>query len=257
MSVPKMIASIDYQGQTYRIDLNRPIDISIRLQDEDPQVKAWYAPSFRIEPVRAEGFIGDIAEGGSINFKNLHINPHGNGTHTECVAHISDLDLSIDRALRRYFYVAQVLSLRPEKQSNGDKLITEQQLKDGLGEHPVEALIIRTKPNDPRKRQRDYSGKNPTYLDHKGVKHLVKKGINHLLLDLPSVDREEDGGKFLAHKAFWSYPKNTRREATITEMIYVPAEVPDGIYLLDINIISIESDASPSKPILYALIKQS
>ncbi len=256
MKVPKMLANIDYHGQRYQINLNRPIDISIPLQDKGQQVKAWYAPEFAIEPVVADGFIGDIAQGGSINFKNLIINPHGNGTHTECVAHISDLDWSINDCLKRFFFLAKLVSIRPEKQTNGDKLVTAQQLMSCIGKGEAEALVLRTKPNDPRKQQRDYSGKNPAYLDHKGVLHLVKCGIEHLLLDLPSVDREEDGAKFLAHKAFWNYPKNTRMQATITEMIYVPSEVKDGLYFVDLNIISLVSDASPSKPVLYKIEAQ-
>jgi arylformamidase len=74
-----------------------------------------------------------------------------------------------------------------------------------------------------------------------------------LLLDLPSVDREEDGGNLLGHKAFWQYPENPRSACTITELIYVPSEVPDGDYLLNIQIASLELDVSPSKPVLYAL----
>jgi hypothetical protein len=76
---------------------------------------------------------------------------------------------------------------------------------------------------------------------------------------LPSVDREEDQGKLLAHKAFWNV-KNTqelnpdaRLSCTITELIFVPDAIQDGTYLLNLQIASFENDASPSKPVLYAL----
>jgi hypothetical protein len=82
---------------------------------------------------------------------------------------------------------------------------------------------------------------------------MVESGIRHLLLDLPSVDREEDGGQLLAHKAFWQYPHNTRTDATITEMVYVPNELRDGLYLLNLQTISLDLDASPSKPVVYAV----
>jgi hypothetical protein len=36
-------------------------------------------------------------------------------------------------------------------------------------------------------------------------------------------------------------------------MIYVPENIEDGIYLLNIQIASFETDASPSKPILYEI----
>jgi hypothetical protein len=80
-----------------------------------------------------------------------------------------------------------------------------------------------------------------------------------LLIDLPSVDREEDEGKLLAHKAFWNVKdvNNLNTDAclncTITEMIYVNNEVQDGSYILNLQIASFENDASPSKPVLYSL----
>ena len=89
--------------------------------------------------------------------------------------------------------------------------------------------------------------------------YIREIGIKHLLIDLPSVDREEDAGKLLAHKAFWNV-KNTkilnedaRLDCTITELIFVNDSVSDGTYLLNLQIASFENDASPSKPILYAI----
>jgi hypothetical protein len=71
---------------------------------------------------------------------------------------------------------------------------------------------------------------------------LRESGIQHLLIDLPSVDKEKDEGKLLAHKAFWNVTDvndlnlDARLEATITEMIYVPDNVADGSYLLNLQI---------------------
>jgi hypothetical protein len=76
---------------------------------------------------------------------------------------------------------------------------------------------------------------------------------------LPSVDKEKDEGKLLAHKAFWNVKDvndlnaDARLNCTITEMIYVPDEVLDGAYVLNLQIASFENDASPSKPILYQI----
>ena len=42
-------------------------------------------------------------------------------------------------------------------------------------------------------------------------------------------------------------------DATITEMIFVQDAIEDGTYLLNLQIASFENDASPSKPILYAI----
>ena len=46
-----------------------------------------------------------------------------------------------------------------------------------------------------------------------------------------------------------------RMDATITEFIYVPNTVEDGEYLLNLMIAPFENDATPSKPILYKIIK--
>ena len=58
------------------------------------------------------------------------------------------------------------------------------------------------------------------------------KAWNTCLVDLPSVDREVDGGRLEAHHAFWGLPDNPRHHCTITELVYVPSNAPDGMYLL-------------------------
>jgi hypothetical protein len=36
-------------------------------------------------------FIGKgLLQGSSTNFNNIYFNPHGHGTHTECVGHITE-----------------------------------------------------------------------------------------------------------------------------------------------------------------------
>ena len=105
----------------------------------------------------------------------------------------------------------------------------------------------------------DYSGTNPPYLSSEAMKFLVEHGVQHLLIDTPSVDREEDDGILAAHHIFWGLDADgntldeSRNKATITELIYVPDEVKDGWYLLNLQIAPLELDASPSKPILYKL----
>jgi hypothetical protein len=112
---------------------------------------------------------------------------------------------------------------------------------------------MRTLPNADAKRTANYSGTNPPYLAHEAAAYLVQLGVNHLLIDLPSVDQEADGGKLLAHKAFWQFPGNIRKACTITELIFVDTAIADGLYLLNLQITSLEMDASPSKPVLYNL----
>jgi kynurenine formamidase len=133
----------------------------------------------------------------------------------------------------------------------GDTFITAGQLEKVLESPECEALILRTLPNSPEKRTRQYSGTNPPYLLEGAAKYLAVKGITQLLVDLPSVDKEDDGGALLAHKAFWNFPGPLRMQAMITEMVYVPDDIPDGSYFLDLQVASFENDASPSRPVLY------
>lgn len=242
-----------HQNITYRADLLKPIDISIPIREGLENVNCFYAPPVAFSPVVAGNFIGDTMQGGVVNFYNIKINPHGNGTHTECVGHIAKERITIHESLKNFHFVAKLISLYPQKTVEGDRVILKNQVEEVLGETVPEALIIRTFPNDDLKLRTNYSGSNPPYLHYEAVEWLVNKGVQHLLIDLPSVDREEDGGQLLAHRAFWRYPDNVRKNCTITELIYVRNFVKDGLYLLNIQIASFELDASPSKPILYEL----
>ena len=115
----------------------------------------------------------------------------------------------------------------------------------------LEALVIRCLGNGPAKLHTNYSNTNPPYIAAEAIEWLNEIGVQHLLIDMPSVDREQDGGALAAHHAFWQYPANTQFHKTITEMIYVANEIEDGTYLLNLQIAPFENDASPSKPILY------
>ncbi|MCU0823082.1 MAG: hypothetical protein MUF77_00385, partial [Leptospira sp.] len=119
----------------------------------------------------------------------------------------------------------------------------------------VEAIAVRTLPNYADKPTKDYSGTNPTYWDAELVKKIGLAGHRHLLTDLPSLDREQDKGKLAAHKSFFGWPKPILPYRSVTELIYIPDSVPDGLYFLSIQLLNIESDASPSRPVLYSLKK--
>jgi kynurenine formamidase len=160
---------------------------------------------------------------------------------------------TINQSLKKFFNFARLISVYPKKEPGGDRVIERRQLEEHISEGEVDALLIRTLPNDSSKLIRNYSGTNPPFLSEEAASWLNETGIRHLLLDLPSVDREEDDGALAAHKAFWGYPEHVREDCTITELIYVPEHVPDGLYLLNIQIAGFEIDVSPSKPILYAI----
>lgn len=236
-----------------KYDLEKPHDISIPLHADPDNVSAWYVKPPVIEPVVSGDWIGEVKSGGSVNFRNIFFNPHGHGTHTECVGHISPEFYSINQLLKTFFFKAYVVTVQPEKIDN-DQVITLKNFDQSWINKGIEAIVIRTLPNEKAKLSRHYSSTNPPYLHHEVALFLRNHGIGHLLIDLPSVDREVDEGKLLAHRAFWNYPEQPRLNATITELIYVPDEVKDGEYLLNLQIAPFENDASPSKPVLYPLL---
>lgn len=249
-----ILSFTDTGGHSFFIDTHKPIDISIPLREGVENVNCFYAPFFETDPVRAGTFIGSTKEGGLLNFLNIKLNPHGNGTHTECVGHISKTPYTIHQTLKEFWFLAELITVEPTNMENGDKVILKEQLS--IQNPSIKAYIIRTSPNDEEKLKKQYSGTNPIYLHHEAARWLCENEIGHLLLDLPSVDREEDGGQLLAHKAFWNYPNSPRTNATITELIYVNDKIPDGLYLLNLQIASFEIDVSPSKPVLYAINRE-
>ena len=249
-----MIFQTTYQGKNYQCDLSKPLDISIPVG----QVKCFYSTDFKVSPYTAGDFVGSVKAGAPVNFFDVQMNPHGNGTHTECLGHITLKQESVNDQLQQFHFMAQLVSVAFEENAAGDKLITKNGLKTACPDELPEAIIIRTRPNYKKKLTADYSGTNPPYLDTKVMEYLVEKGVMHLLLDLPSVDREEDEGKLAAHHIFWNVANkaakdDSRKDCTITELIYVPNEIEDGLYLLNIQIPSLPLDAAPSKPVLYQL----
>ena len=252
-----MIALIENK---YEIDLSKPIDISIPLSNTDKNPIAWYIEKPEIEPVKFGDWIGKVSEGSSTNFNNIFFNPHGHGTHTECLGHITREFYSINQCLKQFFFTAELISITPES-INDDLIITKNQIEIALNGKKLEAIIIRTLPNLESKKHKNYSKTNPPYLSEEAATFIREIGIQHLLIDLPSVDREEDEGKLLAHKAFWNVKDvnnlndDARLNCTITEMIYVNDSIKDGSYILNLQFASFENDASPSKPVLYKIQK--
>ena len=252
-----MKIELNHNGQAFTTDLSHPIDLSIPLREGLENPNCFWAPPVEIWPVVAGDFVGDTTKGGVVNFKNITLNPHGNGTHTECVGHIATQKFTINQCLTRFHFLAKLVTLYPTRLENGDRVILKSQLEEVLKPGETEAFILRTLPNDDHKLTVNYSGSNPPYLHHEAAAYLVDCGIQHLLLDLPSVDREEDGGKLLAHRAFWQYGggfDDIRQNCTITEMIFVKNEIQDGVYLLNLQIASLELDASPSKPVVFQIL---
>ncbi|WP_066221861.1 cyclase family protein [Formosa haliotis] len=249
-----MIATIQTNSKKYKIDFTQPLDISIPLSASSTNVTAWYVDPPKIEPVvDDEGSVARVSEGASINFNNISFNPHSHGTHTECVGHITEDVHSVNQNLKEYFFLAEVITVVVEKFGD-DLVISKKQLQFALGNKKRKAVIIRTIPNTLEKLSKQYSHTNPPYLQEDAAVYLREKGVDHLLVDLPSIDKEKDDGQWLAHHAFWDTKGELRKHATVTEFVYVHNYIQDGTYFLNLQIAPIENDATPSKPILYQVL---
>lgn len=242
------------------INLSEPIDISIPIHNKENPVLAWYCDPIEISPVMTDRFVGDVNKGGAVNFRNIFINPHAHGTHTECLGHISKDWVSINQCLKEFHFMAKLISIQPQNWSNPDydqedRIINRSDLSNKLDQLDtgVKALVIRTLPNSKDKLAQNYSNTNPIYFSKEAIDYIVELGIDHLIVDLPSIDREEDEGQLIGHHTFWNYPENPQYQRTITELVYVPNEIEDGVYFLNIQITSLENDASPSKLTLYEI----
>ena len=271
-----MILSIQINHQTYKIDSENPLDISIPLDFNGAQPNAYGVEIAQSKPCEAENLIGDTRRGGSCNFEQVKFIPHCNGTHTECVGHITHERISVHDCLKDVFIPAILISVEAENASETnetyavelnekDKLITRKSLASSLpnSANPKsqipnpKSLIVRTLPNDESKLTREYLEIIPPFFSTEAMKFIREIGVKHLLVDMPSIDRIFDEGKLSNHRIFWnveqgaySISESSLVNNTITELIFIPNEIADGNYLLNLQIAAFASDASPSRPIL-------
>lgn len=254
-----MKVKISTNNENFKVDFNRPIDLSLTSKVKN-SFKAWYVDEIKINTIKSEGFIGSVKEGGSVNFRELLINPHGNMTHTESVGHISQDNIYVNEILQSFHFISQVITVVPKKEfiidENGGKetdlVIDVDQIKNKILPK-MEAVILRTQNHFEELAYKTYHNTNWPYLKEETAAYLRNIGVQHLLIDQPSIDKEFDQGKLLAHKAFWNYPNEIDQKRTITELIGIPDKVKDGKYLLNISLANIENDASPSRPIIYEI----
>jgi arylformamidase len=259
-------------GRSFQVDFGQAHSLAIPLDFAGPQPACFGAPRAESNPLRSGGFTGDTRLGGSCNCEVLTLAPHCNGTHTECVGHVTDERVAVSERVPGGLSLARLVTVAPVAASDstegsdpapaaGDRLLTASALEAALGNGdapPTTALIVRTGTDEPH---RAYIGPAPApYLTREAAAFLVARGIETLVLDLPSADRADDGGKLTAHRVFFGLPRGSRRaadssrpRASITELAWIGPGIPDGLYLLDLQLPAFLTDAAPSRPLLYAV----
>jgi kynurenine formamidase len=235
------------------VDVSKPIDISLHITPNE-QVNAFFLPRATFVPYRNGSFVASIEEGGPVRCDIITFAPHGNGTHTECIGHVAGQRYRLPQCMTDLVDAAQLITVALTE-INGDRVVTRQALEQAWSDSGCTTLVIRTTPNDDTKRLRQWSGTNPPYVQPEAMQLIVDRGVRHLMIDLPSVDREESAGQLPAHWAFWQWPAAPRETCTITEFIYVPDTVVDGTYGMMFNIAGFDGDAAPSRPQLLPIIQ--
>lgn len=258
----------------YLIDLDRGIDISIPVSFAEQQMQAFSAPAATAAPFSMADHAASVAAGAGYNCPVFTFSAHLHGTHTECVGHISGQQHIVqDTAGHPGLMPALLITAGPVAAAGcgesyvpafdqADRVITQAALADAFEQYPdpglFDALVVRTLPNGDNKKTQNDNTAPPPFFTHEAMHAIVQAGFKHLLIDAPSVDRLQDQGRLSNHHIFWGVEQGSNdvpepSSKTITELIFVPDEIKDGVYMLDLNISNIRSDAAPSRPVLYAM----
>jgi len=268
-----MKIEFEHNGHRYTSDLSQGRSLAINLDFDGPQPNHFGADKASRKPLELGDFVGRTARGGGCNVDDIFLVPHCNGTHTETIAHIVDDEVFVGQVVRFSPLLGLLISVesvlasethdvyRPPLEGS-DRVITADTIKSQVGNRSgMDALIVRTRPNAETKKSRAYAeGNEPAFLTVEATEFIVELGVKHLLIDLPSVDRMYDDGLLTNHHLFWNVAEQTHRlsaecwrEKTISEMIFVPDAIQDGLYLLSIQVPSFCTDAAPSRPIVYEI----
>jgi len=308
---------------SFRVNFATAFDASIPVSDVSMQkgdckcsrckpVGAFGLPDAKIGPIKIGGWEGATRAGSSVNCDEFLFCPHSSGTHTECRGHIMTDGPTIDTVISQMGGLGPRLGLllsvlpvslgssgetyAPNKAAPEDMVITRAGIEQAL--HVIKekfpataanlqvcsgAIALRTNSRGSKDTFK-FSQTNPPYLTVEAAEYLASElGCHHLIVDLPSVDREDDGGVLAVHRTIFRYNLPLRDEAgvyptnntlvklrtekgisvfdetpdnacrTITELARFPdnATLPDGPVLIDLQVAPIASDAAPSRPVLF------
>jgi kynurenine formamidase len=277
-----MMITIELLNETYLLNTVKPLSLAIPVEFQTEEnittqpnhFSAHFAAS---KPMQAGPFIGDTELGGSCNVNELTINPHCNGTHTETIAHICDFNHELSTKITDIspaaFMPCVLVSIKPKQLSDttetytpalvaGDQIITRTALESLIANYnneQLQCLTIRTLPNNEDKCRQIYAQNNqPPFFSREAILYLNERGVEHLVLDTPSLDRLHDDGLLTCHHLFWQVEEGSHQanneslvNKTITEMAFIDNQTSDGFYFINLQIPAFINDAAPSNPVLY------
>ena len=248
------VLKVKHNSLEYTLKNCNAFDLSIQNNFSDQAPTFYNAKQPKNVAFESNHFIGDVKQGGSCNVPVVSLNIHCNGTHTECEGHVNDSSLSVIDVCPIGFIPASIISVKPENawgtnesyhvQIKEDLVVTKKSIEGKINDL-CSALIIRTNPNEDSKKSRNYNEKSAPFFTHQAIDYITSKGIKHLLVDLPSIDKSDDGGQLGNHKRFFKHGK------TISEFLFIDNALEDGFGFLNIQIPNWSLDAAPSRPIFY------
>jgi kynurenine formamidase len=240
------------------VDFNAATSLALPLDFDAAQPQHFGAPPATSTPYRVGSFEGAVARGASCNCQRITLIPHCNGTHTESASHLT----LQQRPLHEFVPAGPMDAVLPESSAAtsedslpaphaADRLITRGALLAAWSQSRAagpQALLLRT--------GTAWGDNAPPYLSQQLMQELVARGIEHLVTDLPSVDRLEDDGLLTAHRIFFGLPERgtnldeaRRAHCTITELAHFPRHLVDGSCALQLQIPAFSGDAVPSRPL--------
>lgn len=257
-----MKAVIELAGRPRQVELDAGSSLAIPIEPGGRHPRFFTDQTVGFDTLSIGSFTGQVSAGGSCNVETVRFIPHCHGTHTEGVGHITRDARSVQTGLETGLIPAALLTVQPEQDSSETSAGAGPMISSKALDWPegVRALILRTLPNEDSKCRRDYAASPPyPLLSVEAMDKIVAGGIDHLLLDTPSVDAANDGGHLTQHRRFWGMASGAveaniaRAHCTITEMIFAPDRLADGLYLLSLGVSALRGDASPSAPMIYPL----
>jgi arylformamidase len=242
------------------VDFAAATSLALPLDFDAPHPRHFGAPPAYSQAFRAGSFEGQVARGASCNCRSVTLIPHCNGTHTESASHLTLEQQPLHAFLPTAPLPALLLTLLPAAAGSGedslpaplagDRLITRAALRAAWDLHGTQprVLLLRT--------GTDWRDAAPPFLSQQCAAEIVARGVEHLVCDLPSVDRLQDEGRLTAHRIFFGLPAGSTRLAeaarplvTITELAHFPATLVDGPCAVQLQIPAWSGDAVPSRPL--------
>ena len=269
-----MIIQVSHNNQNYRVDTKRSIDISIPYNFNGVQPNFYDVNPGKSTPLKFGETSYSVSDGAGCNIPEISMNIHCTGTHTEYVGHLLKDPGDIGIVLKDIIIPAVLITVDPKlfndtnefyhcSVKDNELVISAESICskfENWQENKPQALIIRTTPNTEDKQYHQFTITPPPFFTNDALELISRLRIDHLVVDLPSIDRMADNGILGNHRIFWGDGNNPKGEVnpnsvnTITELVYIEDEVIDGFYFLNIQLPHFQCDAAPSRPILMKII---